>query len=141
MDLGFGVVISTQGRGTVPEDDPCSLGAFNSHKPAEASYQTCDAVVIVGSRPRGNETLRYELELSRPLYRIDVDVSVEGHYYASDYFVCGDSAFALDDLTDRSERKMQIDAAFTADLRTTHEAAVDGLVDSLGPYAKLVETL
>jgi len=141
MDLGFGVVTSTQGRGIVPEDDPRSLGAFNLHKPVEAFYQTCDAMVVVGSRLRGNETLKYELKLPRPLYRIDADASAEGRCYASDYFVCGDSALALDGLADRLEKKMQIDAAFATDLRAAHETAVRGLIDGLGPYAKLVDAL
>jgi acetolactate synthase-1/2/3 large subunit len=73
MAFGIGVVTTTQGRGTVPEDDERSLGAYNLQKPIEAFYQTCDAVVVVGSRLRGNETLKYELKLPRPLYRIDVD--------------------------------------------------------------------
>src|SRR5690606_17497038 len=73
IKLGFGIVSSTQGRGIVPETHPQTLGAFNLHKPVEDFYQTCDAMLVVGSRLRGNETLKYELKLPRPLYRVDVD--------------------------------------------------------------------
>ncbi|MDQ0140606.1 thiamine pyrophosphate-binding protein [Cupriavidus necator] len=141
LDLGFGVVTSTQGRGIVPEDDPRSLGAFNLHKPVEAFYQTCDAMLVVGSRLRGNETLKYELKLPRPLLRIDADPAAEGRCYMSDYFVSGDAALALDALADRLEQRMQVDPAFAADLRRAHDTAVSGLVDGLGPYSALVQAL
>jgi acetolactate synthase-1/2/3 large subunit len=141
MAMGFGVVTTTQGRGIVPEDDPRSMGAFNLHKPSEDFYQTCDAMVIVGSRLRGNETLKYELKLPRPLYRIDADPSAEGRCYKSDYFVCGDATLALNALADRLEGRMQIDPAFIGDLQRARDVAVDALVDGLGPYSTLVSSL
>lgn len=141
LDLGFGVVTSTQGRGIVAEDDPRSLGAFNLHKPVENFYQTCDAMLVVGSRLRGNETLKYELKLPRPLLRIDADPAAEGRCYQSDYFVSGDAALALDALADRLEGRIKVDPAFAADLRRAHDVAVNGLVDGLGPYSALVQAL
>ena len=141
LDMGFGVVTTTQGRGVVPEDDPRSLGAFNLHKPVENFYQTCDAMLVVGSRLRGNETLKYELKLPRALYRIDADPAAEGRCYKSDYFVCGDAELALEALADRLEGKMSIDPAFIADLQAARTVAVAGLVDGLGPYSALVDQL
>ncbi|MCY0855825.1 thiamine pyrophosphate-binding protein [Cupriavidus sp. D39] len=141
LALGFGVVTSTQGRGIVAEDDPRSLGAFNLHKPVEQFYQTCDAMLVVGSRLRGNETLKYELKLPRPLFRVDADASAEGRCYQSDYFASGDAALALDGLADRLEGKLKVDPNFAADLRRAHETAMGGLIDGLGPYSALVEAL
>lgn len=140
--LGFGVVTTTQGRGTVAEDDAGSLGAYNIQKPVEALYQTCDAMLVVGSRLRGNETLKYELKLPRPLYRIDADAAAEGRCYATEAFVCGDAALALDGLADRLEAaQYQADPALLADLRAAHQQAVATLTDGLGPYAELVRQL
>ncbi|RUR67937.1 thiamine pyrophosphate-binding protein [Variovorax guangxiensis] len=140
--LGFGVVTTTQGRGTVPEDDAGSLGAYNIQKPVEALYQTCDAMLVVGSRLRGNETLKYELKLPRPLYRIDADAAAEGRCYASEAFVCGDSALALEGLADRLEAaRYKADPQLLADLRAAHDQAVAALRDGLGPYAELVRQL
>ncbi|WP_211474711.1 thiamine pyrophosphate-binding protein [Collimonas humicola] len=140
LDLGFGIVSTTQGRGIVPEDDPRSLGAFNLHKPVENFYQTCDAVLVVGSRLRGNETLKYELKLPQARYRIDADPAAEGRCYNSDYFVCGDAALALDGLADRLQA-MQVDPGLIGDLQKARESAVHSLVDGLGPYSALVEQL
>lgn len=140
--LGFGVVTTTQGRGTVPEDDAGSLGAYNIQKPVEDFYQTCDAMLVVGSRLRGNETLKYELKLPRPLYRIDADGAAEGRCYATDAFVCGDSALALEGLADRLETaKYKADPKLLADLRAAHDQAVATLRDGLGPYAELVRQI
>ncbi|HBT34323.1 MAG TPA: thiamine pyrophosphate-binding protein [Pusillimonas sp.] len=141
MKMGFGVVTSTQGRGIVPENDPQSLGAFNLHKPIEAFYQTCDAMLVVGSRLRGNETLKYQLKLPRPLYRVDADPASEGRCYETDAFVHGDSRLVLEGLADRLEGKMQVEAQFHGDLQAAKRAAADSLVDGLGPYSALVEAL
>lgn len=56
--MGWGVVTSVQGRGIVSEDNPASLGSYNLQKPAEDLYQSCDAMLAVGTRLRSNETLR-----------------------------------------------------------------------------------
>jgi acetolactate synthase-1/2/3 large subunit len=141
MAMGIGVVTSTQGRGIVAEDDPRSLGAFNLHKPVENFYQTCDAMLVVGSRLRGNETLKYELKLPRPLLRVDADPSAEGRCYASEYFVCGDSALVLEGLADRLEGRMNVDPSFSADLQAARAAAEKTLLDGLGPYTELVGQL
>ncbi len=140
LDLGFGVVTSTQGRGIVAEDDPRSLGAFNLHKPVENFYQTCDAVVVVGSRLRGNETLKYQLKLPQPLYRIDADPSAEGRCYTSNYFLCSDAALALDGLADRLAT-LKVDPAFIGDLQKARQDSEVGLVDGLGPYNLLVQKI
>ena len=140
--LGFGIVTTVQGRGIVAEDDPASLGAYNIQKPVEAFYQRCDAMLVVGSRLRSNETLKYELKLPRPLLRIDADPAQQGRCYPDDGFVCGDAALTLAGLADRLEaRGYRADPALLEDLRKTHEAVVAALRDGLGPYAELVRQL
>lgn len=140
--LGFGVVSSVQGRGIVPEDDEGSLGAYNIHPSVEAFYESCDAMLVVGSRLRSNETLKYELKLPRPLYRSDADPEAEGRGYASDAFVCGDATLVLEGLAARLERRgYRADRALLADLQAAHGVAVRGLLDGLGPYRELVQAL
>lgn len=140
--LGFGIVSTVQGRGIVAEDDPASLGAYNIHKPVEAFYQRCDAMLAVGTRLRSNETLKYELKLPRPLYRVDADAAQQGRCYADDGFVCGDSALVLTGLADRLEQRAYRAAPeLLADLRKTHQEVVASLHDGLGPYTALVQQL
>ncbi len=139
--LGFGVVTSVQGRGVLPEDHPATLGAFNVSPSVERFYKTCDAMLVVGSRLRGNETLKYKLGLPQPLYRIDADALADNRGYRNALFVHGDAARVLDALATRLESRIKVDPQFAADLAEAREVAVSDSAKGLGPYRRLVESL
>lgn len=139
--LGFGVVTSVQGRGVLPEDHPATLGAFNVSGSVERFYKTCDAMLVVGSRLRGNETLKYKLGLPQSLYRIDADALADNRGYRNELFVHGDAARVLDALATRLEGKLKVDPQFAADLAAARETAVSETAKGLGPYRRLVEAL
>ncbi|AJK48222.1 thiamine pyrophosphate-binding protein [Burkholderia plantarii] len=139
--LGFGVVTSVQGRGVLPEDHPATLGAFNVQPTVEAFYRTCDAMLVVGSRLRGNETLKYRLALPQPLYRIDADALADNRGYPNAQFVHGDAAATLDQLATLLEGRLRVDPAFAQDLAAAREVAVGETGKGLGPYRELVEAL
>ncbi|WP_414013025.1 thiamine pyrophosphate-binding protein [Limnohabitans sp.] len=139
--MGWGVVTSVQGRGVLPEDHPSSLGSYNLQKPSEAFYQTVDALLVVGSRLRSNETLTYKLQLPAHRFRIDANALSQNRAYDSEFFVQGDAALTLDALADALEGRMQTDPLFLSDLKNTRRQA-EALVDStLGPYVKLKNSL
>jgi acetolactate synthase I/II/III large subunit len=137
VQLGFGIVTSVQGRGIVAEDHPATLGSYNLQKPVEDFYQTCDAMLVVGSRLRSNETLRYKLQLPKTLYRIDANALAQNRGYASELFLQGDAAATLAALADRLEGRMQVDAGFAKDLRQARLQAGTQVDAALGPYVKL----
>ncbi|WP_321815361.1 MULTISPECIES: thiamine pyrophosphate-binding protein [unclassified Paraburkholderia] len=139
--LGFGVVTSVQGRGVLPEDHPGTLGAFNVSPSVERFYKTCDAMLVVGSRLRGNETLKYKLGLPQPLYRVDADALADNRGYRNALFVHGDAARVLDALATRLENKLKVDPQFAADLAAARDTAVEETAKGLGPYRRLVEAL
>lgn len=145
LALGFGVVSSVQGRGIVAEDHPQNLGAFNLQPNVEAFYQTCDAMLAVGTRLRGNETLKYKLKLPKPLYRIDAYGLSDQRGYKNDMFILGDAdaslALLADLLEDKSLGQMQIDPLFKADLARAHAQEIAICKDGLGEYASLVQIL
>ena len=134
VDLGFGVVTSVQGRGIIPEDHLMTLGSFNLQPPVEEFYDTCDAMLVVGSRLRGNETLKYTLRLPTPLYQIDVDPAAENRSYPTARFLCGDAAITLAGLAVRLEGRMEIDPGFHTDLGDARAMAEKDLREALGPY-------
>ena len=139
--MGFGVVTTTQGRGIVAETHALSLGAYGVAPPVEAFYAGCDALLVVGSRLRGNETLKYQLKLPEALYRIDADPAADGRCYANRLFVCGDAQLTLGALADALDGRLRVDPAFGADLRRAHQLAVAALRDGLGPYDELVDAV
>ena len=141
MDFGFGVVSSTQGRGIVPDDHPMNLGAFTLFKPVEDFYATCDAMLVVGSRLRGNETLTWKLALPKPLFRIDVSSDAADSEYDAEMLLQGDAEEVLNALADRLAGRMTPDNAFGADLVAARTAAEDFVMQGLGPYTALVDAV
>ena len=141
IDMGWAVVTSVQGRGVVSEQHPMSLGAFNVQKPVEALYQTVDAMLVVGSRLRSNETLNYKLQLPHQRYRIDANPLADQRAYSSELFLHADASLALHALADRLQGRMRTDANWpqaVAQARQAAEAMVDA---SLGPYVALKDSL
>ena len=131
-DMGLGIVTSTNGRGVVPETHPMTLGAFNSATPVEAFYGSCDLMVVVGSRLRGNETLKWKLGLPDNRLRVDCDPSMDGRGYTSARFIQGDAVAALGGLADRLTGRLRIDPSFASDLATARQAAEEVLRANLG---------
>ena len=140
-DLGFGIVTSVQGRGILAEDDSRSLGAFNAQPAIEAFYQSCDAMLVVGSRLRSNETLKYTLQLPQPLIQIDIDPQAAHRNYPVDDFICGDSAEVLTALAESLDGRLNTDTNFFTDLTVTKTTAAAQLRDDIAPYTKLVDAL
>jgi acetolactate synthase-1/2/3 large subunit len=135
--MGWAVVTSVQGRGTVPEDHPLSLGSYNLQKPVEAFYETVDAMLVVGSRLRSNETLSYRLHLPATRYRIDANPLVDGRGYDSTRFLHGDAGLSLDALADRLQGRMQIDPQLASDVKHARAEAATLVDATLGPYVRL----
>ena len=139
--LGWGVVTSVQGRGILAEDHPASLGSYNLQKAAEDLYAQCDAMLVVGSRLRSNETLRYRLKLPQTLYRIDADALAQGRAYTSALFVQGDAQHTLNALAQGLEGQMTVDAGWQGQVQTARQAAATQVDAALGPYVTLKNEL
>ncbi len=141
VKMGWGVVTSVQGRGVLAEDQAANLGSYNLQKPAEDLYQTCDALLVVGSRLRSNETLRYKLKLPSKIYRIDANALAHNRGYASEYFVHGDALLTLHALADALEGRMQIDPALVPDVAQARAQAATIVDGTLGAYLTLKNKL
>jgi acetolactate synthase-1/2/3 large subunit len=139
--LGFGVVTSAAGRGVLPEDDPMSLGSYTTAPPVEALYASCDAMIVVGSRLRGNETLRWNVKLPRNLYQIDADPTQRNRSYPVQRFIVGDAAVALSELVELLGSDLAVDPAFRTDIAAARTHANDDLRRVLGPYEDVVHAL
>lgn len=135
--MGWAVVSSIAGRGIVPEDDPMSLGSFIFAPASEALYETCDAIVVAGSRLRAAETLRYTVQFPHPRVLIDVDELARDRSYVFDRFLRAECSPALDALADRLEGTMSIDPTLTTDVRAAREKTHAHLLEGLGPFAAL----
>jgi acetolactate synthase I/II/III large subunit len=139
--LGWGVVTSVQGRGVIDEDHPACLGAFNLQKASAALYADCDAMLVVGSRLRSNETMKYSLALPKILHRIDANPLAQDRAYPSANFVCADAAQALTALADALEQRSQVDAQWHAHITAARAQAQQQVDAGLGAYVALKDAL
>jgi acetolactate synthase-1/2/3 large subunit len=140
-ERGCGIVTSTQGRATVPETHPHTLGAFNMVPEAAALYARADLMIVIGSRLRGNETRNNRMPLPRPLAQVDAEPTQAGRNYPVDLFLCADARLALEGLLARLPARLATDPAFLAAFAPARAAAEARLRATLGPYAALAETL
>ncbi len=136
VELGFGVVTSVQGRGVIAEDHVATLGAFNLQRASAALYARCDAMLIVGSRLRSNETMKYQLALPNKRYRIDANAQVQSQAYECEQFIEADSALALDALADALQG-WQAESGWHREIATAKQAAQAQVDASLGSYVEL----
>jgi acetolactate synthase I/II/III large subunit len=141
VKMGWGVVTSVQGRGVIPEHHPACIGAFNLQPATEQLYAQCDAMIVVGSRLRSNETLGFKLRLPKNLFRIDANALVENRGYPSAGFVCGDAALTLDALANQLEATTSTDAAWPDAIARARVGASEHVDHGLGPYIALKNTL
>jgi acetolactate synthase-1/2/3 large subunit len=144
LDMGFGMVTSWAGRGTVPEDHPMTLGGLNGNgQPiVQAFYDQCDMMLVVGSRMRGHETGEFSVKLPANLLHIDIDPGANGRTYPSRWFVCGDAREALDGLAWRlAGRNYAAEGGYADAFMTMKAEAQAAFRATLGPYASFSEQL
>ncbi|WP_334192154.1 thiamine pyrophosphate-binding protein [Pararhodobacter sp.] len=138
---GVAVVTSTNGRAVVSEDNPANLGAYNMVPEAQALYASCDFMLVVGSRLRGNETLNNAMRLPRPLAQIDAEASQGGRNYPVELFVHGDAADTLRRLLALLPEKLDVDPQLTFEVATARATAEGRLRAQMGPYQVLADAL
>lgn len=143
MELGFGTVSSWNGRGTIPEDHPMSIGGLNGNgAPAvQAFYDECDLMLVAGSRMRGHETSEFSVRLPKNLIQVDIDPEANGRTYPSSWFMVGDVGPTLSGLASRLAGRMQVAPGYAAAFGTMKAMALAAFKDTLGPYATFSEQL
>lgn len=138
---GFSAVSSTNGRAVVSESNPATLGAFNMTPEAQAIYDECDLMIVVGSRLRGNETRNNKLKLPQPLVQIDCDLTQGGRNYPVEQFICADASLALADLLKRLPDQLDVDMDFRHEIAIARAQSEGRLRGTLGPYQAIADSL
>lgn len=141
MRRGVGVVTSTNGRGVVSEEESANLGAFNMGPDAVELYGSCDLMLVVGSRLRGNETGNNKMPLPRPLLQIDACAGQGGRNYPVDVFAHGDAADTLRRILDLLPEKLDTDEGLRFDIARLRAQAEGRLRDTLGSYSVVAEAI
>jgi len=143
MAMGFGAVSSWNGRGTIPEDHPMTLGGMhgNGSPRVQAFYEGVDAMLVVGSRLRGHETGDFALKLPKVLIHADCDPAANGRTYTNSLFIHGDAALVMGGIADRLEGRTSVEAGFAADFAAMKARAREEYLATLGPYAAFPDAI
>jgi acetolactate synthase-1/2/3 large subunit len=136
LELGFGMVSSFNGRGTVPEDHPRNLGALigNGMPGIGAFYRTVDLCLVVGCRLRGHETNDFNLQLPSNIIQVDTDPSANGRTYANSYFIAGDANATLAGLVERIAGRYAVDPGYVDEFAALKRSAQQEFLGTLGAY-------
>jgi acetolactate synthase I/II/III large subunit len=101
-----------------------ALGAYNVLPSVEALYAECDAMLVVGSRLRSNETLGYKLKLPAGLSRVDAFAETNGRAYKTERFIHGDASGVLTALADALEaRNFSVTETWKTQITNARDAA------------------
>ena len=102
--LGAPVVTTIEGRGSIPEDHPLSLGALTISQPVEDVVSGADLVLAVGTRFQGSSTRNWRLSFGGTLAHLDADPAVIGRNYPTALPVVGDARIGLELLLGATDR-------------------------------------
>lgn len=141
MRRGVGVVTSTNGRGTVSEEESATLGAFNMVPEAEELFRSCDLMVVVGSRLRGNETRDNRMPFPAKLIQIDANAAQGGRNYPVDLFVHGDARDTLARVLEHLPKEPGFDRNLGFDIARARALAEGRLRSQLGPYQVVADAV
>jgi len=141
MRRGVGIVTSTNGRAIVSEEEPGTLGAFNMVPEAAELYASCDLMIVVGSRLRGNETRNNNMPLPKTLVQIDADAAQGGRNYPVNLFAHGDAADTLRRVLALLPAKLDADPNLGFDIAKARAQAEGVLRDKLGAYSVVADAL
>lgn len=143
LDLGFTMISSINGKGTVSEDHPMNLGGLhgNGMPKIQQFYQTIDMMLAVGTRLRGQETGDFAVKLPPNIVQLDTDPLANGRTYANAYFVCGDARATLEALLPRIEGRLKIDPAYRNEFAALKRTAQADFLATLGVYSSFPEQL
>jgi acetolactate synthase-1/2/3 large subunit len=99
--LGAPVVTTIEGRGSISEMHPLSLGFRTDRVSGLEIFEEADAVLAVGTRFQNYATRVWSLPMPEKLVHVDVDPEVIGRNYPAAVAVVGDAKLGLEGLLKR----------------------------------------
>lgn len=115
------VFTTIMGIGSIPGNHPLHLGNRAINDSVQTYFDSCDMVLVVGSRFSHIETADLAMRLPKQIVRIDVDPAETGRNYPANINVVGDAKIVLSQILD----------TFTAEQKSIKRASRAGEVAEL----------
>ncbi len=139
--LGAPVVTTIEGRGSISETHPLSLGFRTDRVSGLEIFEEADAVLAVGTRFQNYATRVWSLPMPEKLVHVDVDPEVIGRNYPAAVAVVGDAKLGLEGLLKRVNES-NVDDQFVdrcLKIRASDEQAVREEIGS--DHSQIVSTI
>ena len=94
------VFTTIMGIGSIPGNHPLHLGNRAINDSVQDYFDSCDMVLVVGSRFSHIETADLAMRLPKQIVRIDVDPAETGRNYPANINVVGDAKIVLNQILD-----------------------------------------
>lgn len=135
--LGAPVLTSQQGKGSIPEDHPLSLGSlWERGNAVDETLQGADLAIVVGAKLWAGDAERCPLPMPAKVVRIDIDAAETERHYAPVRAIVADARQAVDALVaalvDEAITKPGRSAAEVAEIR--RRALADAWGAEQAPY-------
>ena len=141
--LGAPIVTTVNGRGSVPETHPLSVGNLYQSRAVSAALGSADATLAVGTRfQAGVDGANHRLKPPGRLVHIDVDPGVIGRAHPAAVSVVGDAKLALESLNRQLADASPNDAQFNAALLEVRDGVRASLRARIGgDYAAIMDRM
>ena len=141
--LGAPIVTTVNGRGSVPETHPLSVGNLYQSRAVSAALGSADATLAVGTRfQAGVDGANHRLKPPGRLVHIDVDPGVIGRAHPAAVSVVGDAKLALESLNRLLADASPNDAQFNAALLEVRDGVRASLRARIGgDYAAIMDRM
>jgi acetolactate synthase-1/2/3 large subunit len=93
--IGAGVIMSPNGRGVLPEDDPAVIGNLSWDPDVRALCRDADLLIAIGTRYQGPNTENWKMQLPETIIQIDVNPDRPGRSYEARVPLRGDAREAV----------------------------------------------
>lgn len=139
--LGAGVVTSTAGRGSLPEDHPLCIGNHALEAAVRELLGESDLLIAVGTHFTGAHTQNWTLRLPPKIIHLDVDAEEIGRNYPAELGVLADAQRGLTALIAAVGEATRVDPGWPGAVKTATEKARAAVRATLGPYAEIMDDL
>lgn len=119
------VVTTTNGKGTLKENHPLSLGAGVQHRSVLAALEKADAVIAVGTEFAPSDWWLGLPNFSGSIVRIDIDPSAVLANVIPTHPLVGDAAQTLEELTNQLDQRVDADPAALQQLKKSVQTEKD----------------
>ena len=126
------VLTTVEGRGSIPEDHPLSLGPNTDLSAMDPVPAKADVVLAVGTRFQQNNNIHKWLTFPGRLVHLDADVTMIGRVHPAEVGLVGDARLGLEALLPATSTA-DPDRPWADECRRIHDEVVAAGREALGP--------